>query len=362
MEKVDKKISRFLQCPLWAQVLADVHHVRFETTEWFDRLEGSAQRLDNDSPLQWLRADPEMEYLAEIHFNQPVQMWINQLEKDKDVVAQAKSITALELFPRLLSIINALSNLLCDSQAFWRVRIEAAFALASTASEETDWDGLLHLIKFYKSRRYDEKIGLPKPNDFHDFAEYLVLEAIPHVVALVRAADKKSPREAVDFILQLLKYNENNVNPYSDVFWLAALVQSVGELEFGQQTTAYAYVFMIAACYIKSNDMRKENKYTDNQSVDRAYHIGQKKDVIVYRLMTCGTVEENIYRQQGVFKSATEDKEQIRNFDYWDLKESFSLPEQGFDVSLTQQQLHKEHDSEPGMFVIPLTLHLKYVH
>lgn len=40
---------------------------------------------------------------------------------------------------------------------------------------------------------------------------------------------------------------------------------------------------------------------TDNQSVDRAYRIGQKKDVIVYRLMTCGTVEEKIYRKQVMF-------------------------------------------------------------
>lgn len=30
----------------------------------------------NESPLLWIRADPEMEYLAEIHFNQPVQMWV----------------------------------------------------------------------------------------------------------------------------------------------------------------------------------------------------------------------------------------------------------------------------------------------
>lgn len=37
---------------------------------------------------------------------------------------------------------------------------------------------------------------------------------------------------------------------------------------------------------------------TDNQSVDRAYRIGQTKDVLVYRLMTCGTVEEKIYRKQ----------------------------------------------------------------
>ncbi|XP_062149491.1 protein CHROMATIN REMODELING 24 isoform X2 [Alnus glutinosa] len=92
------------------------------------------------------------------------------------------------------------------------------------------------------------------------------------------------------------------------------------------------------------------NPSTDNQSVDRAYRIGQKKDVIVYRLMTCGTVEEKIYRKQifkgGLFRTATEHKEQIRYFSQQDLRELFSLPEQGFDVSVTQQQLHEEHDCQ----------------
>ncbi|KAL5815631.1 hypothetical protein ACOSQ4_026272 [Xanthoceras sorbifolium] len=197
-------------------------------------------RSSMESPLSWIRADPEMEYLAEIHFNQPVQMWVNQLEKDGDVVAQAQAIAALVSLPQLsFSVVNTLNNFLSDSKAFWRVRIEAAFALANTASEETDWAGLLHLVKFYKSRRFDANIGLPKPNDFRDFPEYFVLEAIPHAIAMVRAADKKSPREAVEFVLQLLKYNDNNGNPYSDVFWLAALVQSVGELEFGQQSILF---------------------------------------------------------------------------------------------------------------------------
>ncbi|XP_021905481.1 transcription initiation factor TFIID subunit 2-like, partial [Carica papaya] len=193
-------------------------------------------RSSMDSPLSWIRADPEMEYLAEIHLHQPVQMWINQLERDEDVVAQAQAIMALESLPQLsFSTVNALNNFLSDSKAFWRVRIDAAFALAKTASEETDWAGLLHLVKFYKGRRFDTNIGLPKPNDFRDFPEYFVLEAIPHAVAMVRAADKKSPREAVEFVLQLLKYNDNTGNPYSDVFWLAAFVDSVGNLEFGQQ-------------------------------------------------------------------------------------------------------------------------------
>lgn len=200
----------------------------------------SDMRSSLESPLSWIRADPEMEYLAEIHFNQPIQMWINQLERDEDVVAQAQAIAALKTLPQLsFSVTNAMNNFLNDTKAFWRVRIETAFALANTASEENDWAGLLHLVKFYKSRRFDAAIGLPKPNDFHDFPEYFVLEAIPHAVAKVRATDKKSPREAVEFILQLLKYNDNTGNPYSDVFWLAALVQSVGELEFGQQTVLF---------------------------------------------------------------------------------------------------------------------------
>ncbi|XP_057961339.1 protein CHROMATIN REMODELING 24 [Malania oleifera] len=106
------------------------------------------------------------------------------------------------------------------------------------------------------------------------------------------------------------------------------------------------------------------NPSTDNQSVDRAYRIGQKKDVVVYRLMTCGTVEEKIYRKQifkgGLFKTATEHKEQIRYFSQQDLRELFSLPSQGFDVSLTQQQLHKEHDSQYIMDGF-LTAHIKFL-
>ena len=39
----------------------------------------------------------------------------------------------------------------------------------------------------------------------------------------------------------------------------------------------------------------------DAQAVDRAYRIGQTKDVVTYRLITCGTIEEQMYRLQ-VFK------------------------------------------------------------
>ncbi|PVH36098.1 hypothetical protein PAHAL_7G351100 [Panicum hallii] len=95
------------------------------------------------------------------------------------------------------------------------------------------------------------------------------------------------------------------------------------------------------------------NPSTDNQSVDRAYRIGQTKDVIVYRLMTSATIEEKIYKLQvfkgALFRTATEQKEQTRYFSKSEIQELFSLPQQGFDVSLTQKQLQEEHGHQVVM-------------
>lgn len=40
---------------------------------------------------------------------------------------------------------------------------------------------------------------------FIHFVRIIFFQAIPHAVAMVRGADGKSPREAVEFVLQLLK-------------------------------------------------------------------------------------------------------------------------------------------------------------
>ena len=45
------------------------------------------------------------------------------------------------------------------------------------------------------------------------------------------------------------------------------------------------------------------NPATDAQAVDRAFRIGQTLNVVVYRLITCGTLEEKIYRRQ-IFKDS----------------------------------------------------------
>ncbi|XP_071945347.1 DNA excision repair protein ERCC-6-like isoform X2 [Antedon mediterranea] len=88
------------------------------------------------------------------------------------------------------------------------------------------------------------------------------------------------------------------------------------------------------------------NPATDNQAVDRVYRIGQTRSVVIYRLITCGSVEEKIYRRQ-VFKDSItrqttgDTKNPYRYFTRQELHELFVLDDPK--VSTTQQQLEELH-------------------
>ena len=86
----------------------------------------------------------------------------------------------------------------------------------------------------------------------------------------------------------------------------------------------------------------------DNQAVDRVYRIGQKRNVVIYRLITCGTVEEKIYRKQ-VFKQSLmlatmEGDSAYRYFTKQELRELFSLEDPS--SSITQRQLAVLHKGQ----------------
>jgi transcription initiation factor TFIID subunit 2 len=49
-------------------------------------------------PLKWIRLDPELEWVRVLKFSQKASMWTNQLEKDRDVVAQLDAIEAMVNF------------------------------------------------------------------------------------------------------------------------------------------------------------------------------------------------------------------------------------------------------------------------
>lgn len=71
------------------------------------------------------------------------------------------------------------------------------------------------------------------------------------------------------------------------------------------------------------------NPSTDIQARERAWRLGQKKDITIYRLMTAGTIEEKIYHRQ-IFKTfltnkILKDPKQKRFFKLNDLHDLFTL-------------------------------------
>ncbi|KAL4759676.1 DNA-dependent ATPase RAD26 [Aspergillus foveolatus] len=75
------------------------------------------------------------------------------------------------------------------------------------------------------------------------------------------------------------------------------------------------------------------NPSTDVQARERAWRLGQKRDVTIYRLMTAGTIEEKIYHRQ-IFKQfltnkILKDPKQRQTFQLSDLYDLFALGEEG---------------------------------
>ncbi|XP_021403465.2 DNA excision repair protein ERCC-6-like [Lonchura striata] len=106
------------------------------------------------------------------------------------------------------------------------------------------------------------------------------------------------------------------------------------------------------------------NPATDAQAVDRAYRIGQKENVVIYRLITCGTVEEKIYRRQvfkdSLIRQTTGDKKNpFRYFSKQELRELFILEDTR--TSATQIQLQSLHAMQRKSD-LQLDEHLAYLH
>ncbi|KAG5512521.1 hypothetical protein GH5_08487 [Leishmania sp. Ghana 2012 LV757] len=72
--------------------------------------------------------------------------------------------------------------------------------------------------------------------------------------------------------------------------WVCLLTTQVGGV--GLTFTAASAVVLLDPSW---------NPSADAQAVDRVHRIGQQRDVVVFRLVTCGTVEEKVYRNQ-IFK------------------------------------------------------------
>ncbi len=86
-------------------------------------------QMDGDSPILWIRIDPDMKILRDVKFEQPDHQWQHQLKYERDVTAQLDAIEMLTKFPTTqtrATLISAIEN----TEGFYRIRVQACYALA----------------------------------------------------------------------------------------------------------------------------------------------------------------------------------------------------------------------------------------
>ncbi|XP_074635589.1 transcription initiation factor TFIID subunit 2-like isoform X2 [Acropora palmata] len=184
--------------------------------------------MDSDSPVLWVRIDPEVTWLRHVTFEQPDYMWQYQLRHERDVIAQTEAIQALEKFPTPATR-QALIDMINHSECFYKVRLEACHCLAKVATAcASSWTGHTSMIGIFRDMFGSQSCPhIVKYNDFSNFIAYFVQKTLPVAIASVRNVHSQCPREVLQFILDLIKYNDNRLNKFTDSHYRSSLIDAL---------------------------------------------------------------------------------------------------------------------------------------
>ncbi|KAI6651950.1 hypothetical protein LOD99_4829 [Oopsacas minuta] len=178
-------------------------------------------------PLLWVKPDPQMCWMSKISIDQPTLMWMNQLKHERDVISQRDAINTLtRVYAK--EVISHLVEMLLDTSVFYRVRIQCIKCLIQLLNKfYYDENPISMLDCFYKLYGSKETPSIIAPNDFSNFGHYLLQKEMPKTIAGLRNQQQQTPRDVLKFLIDLLKYNENASNDYSDDYYVASLVDAM---------------------------------------------------------------------------------------------------------------------------------------
>jgi transcription initiation factor TFIID subunit 2 len=187
---------------------------------------------------EWIRVDADFEWLCEKTISIPAYMYVSQLQQDQSVVAQQESMLFLKNHQAHPLVATFLIRTLMDTRYYWGIRVMAAEILKIHALPNFNWVGMKHLQKAYEEFSCLPGTKTPRQNDFRDAQAYFVDCAIPRAMSMVRGLDGKCPKEARQSIFDMLRFNDNGNNGFSDVFKIANLLTCLADSLIPQKDSA----------------------------------------------------------------------------------------------------------------------------
>ncbi|KAH7702060.1 TATA binding protein associated factor [Aphelenchoides avenae] len=189
--------------------------------------------MDPDSPVMWIRVDPEMLLVRRTQLRQPPQHWEYMLRNERDVVAQLQAVEMLQNHANQQTQATLIEAVQSD-RLFYRVRTRAALALTEVMNRlpEGMVGGPIPLIAYFQSLYGSTSAPqIPRLNNFlvtsTSLQKYFLMLALPHAIGRMRTHGRQCPQEVISFIHNLVRYNDNSINRYSDDHYRASLITAL---------------------------------------------------------------------------------------------------------------------------------------
>ncbi|CAJ0930979.1 unnamed protein product, partial [Mesorhabditis belari] len=197
-----------------------------------EEVEIDLSNADPESPVLWIRVDPELNVIRSLSVHQPHFQWEYMLKHERDVVSQLQALNRLEQFPSPQSK-QALIETITNEMIYYRIRCRAAFTLTRVLNKMTEtWCGVPDLIQLFRAKfGCKSNPVIPQQNNFvvtnTTLQQYFLMQAIPQAVSKMKRQGGSTPIEVTQFIVSLIKFNDNSVNRYSDDHYRASLLHAL---------------------------------------------------------------------------------------------------------------------------------------
>uniref|UniRef100_A0A7E4VJ80 Transcription initiation factor TFIID subunit 2 n=1 Tax=Panagrellus redivivus TaxID=6233 RepID=A0A7E4VJ80_PANRE len=190
--------------------------------------------FDAEATILWIRIDPEMCLIRELQIQQALIHYEYLLQYERDLCAQLNAIEVFKTVSSTITTIDVLNQCLLDDRIFFQVRVQALNAIASARTKLCgsiiSSKGMIEIFQeFYGSKSVPSIVAsnnivvLPR-----SLQKYAIQQPFAKAIATVREESGRCPIENVKFINNLLFYNDNSTNRFSDDFLRAAYIDALG--------------------------------------------------------------------------------------------------------------------------------------